>query len=236
MGRHWSYGEVARVPAHAVAPLPTPMSWSEGAAIWMSYLTAWGGLVGYGHLARGEHVVIRAASSSVGIAALQVANHVGAIPIAVTRTSAKRDFIEAQGAAHVIASAEEDMAERILGITGGRGAGMIFDPVAGPELPELARATAYHGRLFVYGRLSPEPTPFPVNAGLARGLTVRGYSIFEVVNFPDMFARGKAAVLAGLHQGVFRPVIDRTFALDEVAAAHRHMESNAQRGKIVVTV
>ena len=236
MGRYFTYGEVARVPAHAVVPLPTHLSWADGAAVWMPYMTAYGGLIEYGKLARGEHVVVRAASSSVGIAAIQIAHQIGAIPIAVTRTSAKNDFIRAHEPVHVIASVEENMADRILAITDGRGAEMIFDPVAGPELIELARATAYHGRIFVYGRLASEPALFPVNYGLAKGLTVRGYSIFEVVNFPTVFARVKAAVLNGLEQRSYRPVIDRTFTLDQVVDAHRHMESNAQQGKIVVTV
>lgn len=236
MGHYWTYGEIARVPEHAVATFPAQLSWAEGAAIWMPYMTAYGGLIEYGKLHRGEHIVIRAASSSVAIAAMQIARSIGAIPIAVTREAGKRPFIAMQDPAHIVVSADENMAERILEITNGRGADMVFDPVAGPELVELARATAYHGRLFVYGRLSAEPAIFPVNHGLAKGLTVRGYSMFEVVNFPEVFARVKAAVYAGLAQGIYKPVIDRTFKLDEIVAAHRHMESNAQQGKIVVTV
>lgn len=235
MGRYWSYGEVARVPEHAAVAFPDRLSWAEAAAIWMPYMTAWGGLIEYGKLQSGEHVVIRAASSSVGLAAIQIARQAGAIAIAVTRGPEKKPIIAAQGAAHIIATSEENMADRILEITGG-GAQMIFDPVAGATLEELARATAYHGRIFVYGRLANEPAVFPVNHGLSKGLTVKGYSLFEVINFPHLFARAKQRVTAGLASGAYHPVIDSTFTLDQIVAAHRHMESNVQRGKIVVTI
>jgi NADPH:quinone reductase-like Zn-dependent oxidoreductase len=234
MGDYWSYGEVARVPEHAVAALPESLSWAEGAAIWMPYLTVWGAFVEYGKLKAGESVVIRAASSSVGVAAVQMANMLGARTIAVTRDESKSAFIAAQNPAHIVTSSDGNMAERILELTDGKGADMVFDPVAGPELEALGAATRYQGRIFVYGRLSPEPAIFPVALGLAKGLTYRGYSLFEVINFPDIFKRGVAAVSAGIERGDYHPVLDRIFKLDDVVAAHRHMESNRQMGKIVV--
>lgn len=234
MGYYWTYGEVARVPEHAVMPLPETLSWHEGAAIWMPYLTVWGAFREYGRLRAGETVVIRAASSSVGVAALQMAREIGATTIAVTRDESKRAFIAQQHPDHLVTAGGAAMADQILAITGGQGADFVFDPVAGPELAELARATRYHGRLFVYGRLSSEPAPFPVALGLAKGLTMRGYSVFEVINFPELFARGKREVAAGIAAGHYRPVIDRVFDLDRIVDAHRHMESNTQQGKIIV--
>ncbi len=236
MGYYWTYGEVARVPEHAVVPLPAHLSWAEGAAIWMPYLTMWGAFVEYGRLQAGETVVIRAASSSVGVAAMQMAKQLGATVIALTRGDAKRDFIASHGPDHIITTEGGDLSAQILDLTGGRGADFVFDPVAGPELTALAAATRYQGRLFIYGRLSSEPSLFPVALGLAKGLTLRGYSLFEVVNFPAIFARGKAAVAAGVAAGIYRPAVDRVFNLGEVAAAHEYMESNVQQGKIVVRV
>ncbi len=236
MGYYWTYGEVARVPEHAVMPLPTNLSWAEGAAIWMPYMTVWGAFVEYGKLARGETVVIRAASSSVGVAAMQMARQLGAITIAVTRDDSKRAFIAGFSPDHIVTSKGGHMAAQILALTDGRGADFVFDPVAGPELVQLAEATRYHGRIFVYGRLGGEPSLFPVALSLAKGLTVRGYSLFEVINFPDLFACGKAAVAAGVAAGIYRPAVDRVFALEEIVAAHQHMEANGQQGKIVVAV
>ncbi|HMM77108.1 MAG TPA: zinc-dependent alcohol dehydrogenase family protein [Gammaproteobacteria bacterium] len=236
MGPYWSYGEVARVPVHAVAPLPDRLSFEEGAAVWMPFMTCYGALIEYGRLTAGEHLVVRAASSSVGLAAIQMAKKLGAKTIAVTRTSAKRECIDAAGADHFVASDEENMVDRILEITGGRGAEMIMDPVAGPELERLAQAIAYQGRLFVYGRLDARPAVFPVGLGLAKGLTMRGYSLFEIINFPQKFEAGKRHVQAGIAAGEYRPVVGATFAFEDIVAAHRYMESNAQHGKIVVKV
>jgi len=175
MGEYWTYGEVARVPEHAVMALPDALSWAEGAAIWMPYMTVWGAFVEYGKLARGETLVVRAASSSVGVAAMQMGRELGATVIAVTRDESKRDFIARFAPDHIVCAQGAAMADAVLELTHDRGADFVFDPVAGPELAELARATCYHGRLFVYGRLSGEPAPFPVALGLAKGLTVRGY-------------------------------------------------------------
>ena len=236
MGRYWSYGEVARVPEHAVAFYPERLSATEAAAIWMPYITTYGALVEYGTVQAGEHIVITAASSSVGVAAIQMAKALGAHAIAVTSSPAKREFIAAQAPAHIIVSSTEDVAARILALTDNKGADMIFDPVSGPPVAELCRAAAYQGRVFVYGRLNAEPTLFNVGLCLAKGLTMRGYSLFEVVNFPDVFARAKQHVYDGLERGDYQPIIDSTFPLANVAEAHRHMASNTQKGKIVVTV
>ncbi len=235
MGPYWSYGEVALVPEHAAAIYPKRLTPAEATSIWMPYMTVYGALVHHAAIGAGDHVVITAASSSVGVAAIQMVKAVGGVAIAVTRGADKSDFVAGQGADHVIISEDEPLADRILEITDGKGAEYIFDPVAGPGTTELARAIAYQGTLFVYGRLDPNPTPFPVNYGLAKGLTMKGYSLFEVINFPEVFERGKQYVTEGLERGDFNPVVDRTFALDQVADAHRHMESNTQRGKIVVS-
>lgn len=236
MGRYWSYGEVARMPEHAVAVYPARLSTIEATAIWMPYMTAYGAVIEYGRVKAGNVVVITAASSSVGVAMLQTAKHAGAVTIAVTRGADKREFIAQQQPDHIVITDENNVADAVLEITNGRGADFAFDPVAGPQVADLARATAYHGTLFIYGRLDPNPTPFPVNLGLAKGLTLRGYSLFEVVNFPEVFARAQRHVYERLERGDYQPVIDSTFPLERVADAHRHMASNAQQGKIVVTV
>ena len=113
---------------------------------------------------------------------------------------------------------------------------MIFDPVGGPLLQKLADAAASNATLFEYGALSSEPTIFPLFSSLAKGLTVRGYTLYEIVRDPKKLARGKSYVFDGLQSGALKPIIDRTFPLDAIADAHRYMESNQQKGKIMVTV
>lgn len=236
MRKYGVYGESAIVPANVVAGYPGHLSAVEGAAIWMKYMTAYGALVEYGKVAAGDAVIITAASSSVGLAAIQIVKATGATAIATTRgPEKKKDLLEA-GADHVIVTSGEDVAGRTREITGGRGARLIFDPVSGPFLEKLAGAAGRGATIFEYGALSMEPTPFPLFDALAKGLTVRGYTLFEISGNPERLARGKAFVYDGLQSGAFKPVIARTFPLEEIAEAHRYMESNQQIGKIVVTV
>jgi NADPH:quinone reductase-like Zn-dependent oxidoreductase len=236
LNQYGLYGELANAPSHAVTHHPASLSWTEAAAVWMQYLTAYGAIIDIAGLKSGEFIVIPAASSSVGLAAIQIANKVGATPIALTRGSSKRQALLDAGATHVIATDEQDLVKEILGITGGKGARIVFDPVGGPTLVKLARATARLGTIFLYGALSTEPTPLPLFDLLAKWLTVRGYVLMEITGDPQRLARGKKFVNEGLADGSFKPMVAKTFPLEEIVEAHRYLESNQQIGKIVVTL
>lgn len=231
------YAERAIVPADALVPRPDGVDAVSGAAVWMPYLTAYGAMVEVGGARPGDVAVVTAASSSLGIAAIHTANRLGVTPIAVTRTRAKARRLTEEGAAEVIVSAEEDVAARVLEVTGGRGAEYVFDAVAGPGVVALARAVAPGGTLLLWGAQSGEPTPYPgFDLGMP-ALNMRTYTVVrEVTGDPERMRRATAFVASGLRTGAFRPVVDRLFPLEEIAEAHRHMESNAQFGKIVVTV
>jgi NADPH:quinone reductase len=230
------YGELANAPAHAVTHHPASLSWVEAAAIWMQYLTAYGALIDIAGLKSGDTVLIPAASSSVGLAAIQIAKSVGAVPVALTRGSSKRADLEKAGAAHVIVTEEQDLVEEVMKITGGKGARIVFDSVGGPTFAKLVEATARLGTLFLYGALSTEPTPLPLFGILGRWLTIRGYVLMEITGDPDRLGRGKEFVNSGLADGRLKPIIARTFPLDRIVEAHRYLESNQQFGKVVVTV
>ncbi len=230
------YGESAVVPAYAAARYPGSLSPVEGAAIWMQYLTAYGALIEFGQLQKDAFVLITAGSSSVALAAIQIAKSVGALAIATTRGSGKKSFLRGAGADHVIVTEEEDLVEAVMAVTSGKGVSLVFDPVAGPLLGKLADAAAPGACIFEYGALSPAPTTFPLFSALAKGLTVRGYTLFEIVRDPERLARGKRFVYKGIESCALKPVIDRTFPLESIVEAHRYMESNQQKGKIVVTV
>lgn len=232
---HGVYGEVAVVPFRGIAEYPATLSYEEGASIWMQYLTAYGGLIWLGHVAKGDFVVITAASSSVGIAAIEMVKVEGAISIAVTRTAAKKAQLLELGADHVIVSDEEDLVTRVNEITSGKGARIVFDPIGGTILESLAAATAYKGFICEYGALAAEPTPYPLFTALAKGLTIRAYTLFELTSDP-VFPEAKQYVFDHLASGAFKPLIDKTFAFDEIVEAHRYMESNSQVGKIVVVL
>ncbi|OWP47514.1 zinc-dependent alcohol dehydrogenase family protein [Pseudomonas nitroreducens] len=215
---------------------PPGQAWTDAAATWMQYLTAYGALVQAAGLREGDFVVITAASSSVGLAAIQIARRMGAVPLAVTRTSAKREALLQAGAAEVIASEEENLRSRLFEITGMAGARVVFDPVGGPIFEPLTAAMAEGGILIEYGGLSPEPTPFPLFEVLSRSLVLRGYRVYEVLQDPVRLREAADFIYTGLADGSLRPVIARTFAFDEIVEAYRYLESNQQFGKVVVTL
>jgi NADPH:quinone reductase-like Zn-dependent oxidoreductase len=136
----------------------------------------------------------------------------------------------------VIATAEQDLVKEILGLTGGKGARVVFDPVGGPTMERLVRATMPHGIVFLYGALSPEPTTVPALELLGKSIVLRGYVLTEITGDPGRLERGKRFVHEGLADGSLKPIVARTFPLEEIVEAHRFLESNQQIGKIVVTV
>lgn len=230
------YGEWAIVPARSCVKIPDGIADVEAASIWMQYLTAYGALVELGSLQEGQWVLITAASSSVGFASLQIAKRQGARTIATTRSAAKKQALLDVGFDHVIATDEDDVVKEVMAITGGKGADLIFDAVAGPLLLSLARAASYEASVYIYGALSLQTTAFPLKLALKKGLSINGYTMFQVTDDDARFERGKAYVLSGLADGSLKPVIDRVFPFAEIVDAQRYMESNLQMGKIVVVV
>ena len=234
-GQYGIWAEQAIVPARILLPAPPGLSAAEAASIWMQYMTAFA-LIEVAEIGVGDGVIIRAASSSVGIAAIQLANWAGAVSIAATRTSAKADDLRAQGAAHVVATEEEDLVERVMAITRGKGAYVAFDPVGGPYVETLAAALRPRGILFVYGGLSGQDTPYPHWQCAFKGLSMRGWVASEIWNHPHRFERARETILAGLAGGQLKPVIARQFeGLDSLREANEFLESNDQIGKVVVT-
>ena len=228
------WAEEAIVPARILLPMPPGLSEAEAAAIWMPFMTAYA-LIEVADIGIGDAVIIPAASSSVGLAAIQLTNWAGGVSIAATRTGDKADALREHGAAHVVATQEEDLVERVMQITGGKGARAAFDPVGGPYVETLAKALAPRGILFVYGGLSGEPTPYPHWPCASKGLSMRGWVASEIWNHPHRFAAAQEKILLGLAHGHLSPVIARTFeGLEALPEANRYLESNQQVGKVVV--
>lgn len=236
LGEYGLHGELVNAPATGVVKHPETLSWEEAAAAWMMFTTAYGALIDIADVKAGETVLIRAASSSVGLAAIQITKALGAIPVALTRRSNKRDELLAHGAAHVIATEEQDLVAEVRRITDGKGARVAFDPVGGPEVGKILVALSSLGIFFQYGALDTTPITIPVLSLLGKNLTVRGYQLFEITQDPERLRKAKVYIVEGLASGALKPVIAKTFTLDGIAEAHRFMESNEQIGKIVVTV
>ncbi|NLI27705.1 MAG: zinc-dependent alcohol dehydrogenase family protein [Acetobacter sp.] len=230
------FADQAIAPARAVVKLPDGVSWENAATTWMPFTTAWGALIDIANLGAGDFVVLGAASSSVGLAAMQIAKHVGATPIAITRKGGKIDELRGAGFVHVLQTGEDDIEREILRLTDGQGARVVFDPVTGPGLESIIKATCKDAIVFIYGALSHEATPIPVMHVLGKHTTIRGYEFIEVTGDDAKLERAKAFINEGLSAGHFQAQVARTFAFEEVVEAYRYLESNSQFGKIVLTL
>ncbi|WP_151483478.1 zinc-dependent alcohol dehydrogenase family protein [Streptomyces albicerus] len=230
------YAERVVLPETAVVRRPESVDAVTGAAAWLTYTTAYGALLETAGTKPGDHVLITGASSGVGTAAIQVARRIGAIPLATTRTEAKRQQLLDLGAEHVIVSGgsgAETVAKETRRLTGGRGVEVIFDAIGGPAFRPLGDALAEGGTVVWYGWLDPRPAELPWNWPV----TVHTYANFALITTPGGRRRSTAFLNAGLRDGGFRPVIGEVFdGLDRIQDAHRLMESNEHTGKIVVRI
>lgn len=230
------HAERINVPAEHVIPIPGNQSFEEAAATWMAYLTAYGALLGLAGLQRGEHVVITAASSSVGLAAIQVVNVAGGVPIAVTRSDRKRTALLAAGAKQVVASDRADVAAAIREVAGPSGPRICFDAVGGALLQTLVSVAAVGGIVVSYGAQDSRASALPPAAILAKSLTLRGYLVHELIRDAPALEAAKAFILEHLASGALRPIIARRFPLGDIRAAYEFLESGEQFGKVVVTI
>ena len=236
MNEYATYGELIVMPVGSIVKQPASLSFAEGASIWMMFVTAYSALIEDAKVSKGDFVIIPAASSSVGLAAIQIVNYAGATSIALTRTSNKRKQLLEAGAAQVIATEEVDFVQEVMRLTDGKGARVAFDPVGGPNFPKLISALAFQGILYIYGALSENVTPLPVLEMIAKVQTIKAHNIWLTTGDETRRKAAVEFVVKGLETGALKPVIDRTFTFDEMADAHRYLEQSGQLGKIVVTV
>lgn len=234
MEQYGTYGQEILYPAAMLVRIPDGLSFLAAAATWMPYLTAYG-LIAVADMRGGDSVLLTAASSSVGLAAIQIVNAVGGISIAVTGSENKIDALRHHGASHVLSSrGVADGVTRVLGNQGGPR--IVFDAVAGPSFPELVAVAAPGGIIMIYGTLGGAVTPLPAEVAMGKNLTVRGYAMNHMLADADVRRKALAFIVEGLRSGALKPVIDRVFEFDQIVAAHRYLERNTQIGKIVVRV
>lgn len=233
------YAEYVVVDHRIVLRVPQHLSWQEAAAIPVSYLTEHDALVTNARLQSGESVLINAASSGVSVAAIQLAQLLGAKPIIGTSgDSAKLEKLKELGLTHGINYRQESFADAVLKITGNKGVDIIIDHVGASQFQDNVRCLALKGRLVSVGRLGGTVSEINLDFLALRrlqliGVTFRTRTMKERAEIVRRFA---VDVLPALADGRLRPVIDREFALREALAAQEYLASNAQLGKIVLTI
>ena len=222
---HPLYAEEAVVPAAALVARPEGQDAVTAAATWMPYLTVFGMVAEAVRVRPGDRVLVTAAANSIGMAALQVLRHLGAVVVA-TGAAPQHPALNDLGAAAVLERPDPDAVRAGFG---GHDADLVLDAVGGPGVHELAAICRPGGTLIVHGGLSGQPTPLP---GGVRPVWVRRYHVHEVTRSPEVLRRAEHFVRAGLAAGTLVPLVDRTFDfhdLEQVRAAHDYLES-AERG------
>jgi NADPH:quinone reductase len=228
--------ERAVVPAASVFPLPERLSYDEGAALPMNYLTALFALQERGGVTAGETVLVQGAAGGVGTATLQVAKGLGARTIGVVSTDEKADFARAAGADEVVLVG--GFRDRVKELTGGRGVDAVVDVVGGDVFTDSLRCLAEQGRLLVVGFASGQGIPeVKVNRLLLGNIDVRGvgwggYAMMR----PHYMHEQWAALLPMIESGVVAPPVGATYELDDFARALVEMDERRTLGKTVVHV
>jgi NADPH2:quinone reductase len=239
MARGPGYAEYAVVHQRALMSVPGGLSWAEAAAIPNVFVTAHDAIVSNAALKPGESILVTAGSSGVGTVAIQIARYLGAKPVlATTRSAAKGDALRALGAHEVIDTSRADWPEAVLTATGQHGVDVIIDQVGGPMLADNIRVLAIKGRLVSVGRNAGQVGDCNLDE-IARkrasiiGVTFRTRTAEEALVCSERFA---ADLLDGFTTGALKPVLARTFPFERIADAHAYMLSDAQIGKIVLTM
>lgn len=222
------YAELVVVPAANVMPLPAGIDLVTASAFPLTFLTAWHMLHAKARVQEGETVLVVAAGSGVGQAAVQIARHAGARVLATAGSAEKLARARALGADDVIDHHQDDVPARVRALTGTRGADVVIEHVGQATWQRSIRCLARGGRVVTCGATTGHDTTLDLRHLFARQLSFLG---------SYMGTKGDLLRAARLFfDGVFTPVVDRTFPLSETAQSHAYLESSAQFGKVVLVL
>ncbi|MDP3890784.1 MAG: NADPH:quinone oxidoreductase family protein [Nocardioides sp.] len=236
---HGGAAELVVVPASFVFALPDSLSYDEGAALPMNYLTAHFALAERGQLKQGETVLVHGAAGGVGTATLQVAKGYGALTIAVVSTEEKAQVARDAGADEVVLwTGEASFKDAVKELTGGQGVDVVMDVVGGDAFTDSLRVLAPQGRLLVVGFAAGQGIPeVKVNRLLLNNVDVRGvgWGAYAMVR-PGYMQQQWAELLPMMESGVIRPPVGATYAFEEFGQALVDLEERRALGKLVVAV
>lgn len=228
------------VPQSTLCEIPPNLDWAQAAAVPEVFITAHDALFTQARLEMGESVLVHAAGSGVGTAAVQLARAAGAIPYGTSRTPWKLERAREYGLEDAVATGDSPalFAAAVREWTKGRGVEVILDLVGGAYLSANLEALAEGGRLLFVGTTGGAHAQLDFGAVMRKRLTIRGTVLRPrtVEEKALATARFAAHVVPLLLRNAVRPVIDQTYAIDEVRAAHERLESNASFGKVVLLI
>jgi NADPH:quinone reductase-like Zn-dependent oxidoreductase len=249
MTRFGGEAELVAVSAAQVFAKPDELTFEQAAAIPVNYLTAWALLVTMGGLKPDEAVLIHNAGGGVGLAALDIAKHIGARTFG-TASTGKHEFLRARGLDHPIDYRNQDWLPVLKKLTNGRGVELVIDPLGGPSWKKSYQALRTTGRMGVFGisvasasGIKGKIRALKAIAFMPRfnpvGLMNRNKGVFGL-NLGHMWGEGEkvagwtSEIMRGVAEGWIKPHVDRAFPFDQIADAHTYIECRKNIGKVVL--
>ena len=230
------YAEYVSVPAGQLAPVPDGVSVQDAAALPEVAATCWSNLMMRAEVHRGDWVLVHGGTGGIGSFALQLLAAVGAKPLATAGGAAKVELSRTLGAVEAFDHREEDFVARVKEVTGGHGADVILDVMGGSYLAQNAKALAQGGRLVVIGLQGGQKGELPIGLLMGKGAWVTGSTLRSqpVRQKTEIMRQVVQHVWPLVESGAIRPQVDRTFPLDQAAAAHEHLETSERTGKVLL--
>lgn len=249
MTRFKGQAELLAVPVSQIFEKPDNLSFEQAAALPTNYLTAWALLVTMGALKKDEAVLIHNAGGGVGLAALEIAKHIGARTFG-TASASKHQFLKERGLDHAIDYRNQDWLPALLDLTDGRGVELVIDPLGGDSWKKSYRALRTTGRMGVFGLSTASASGIRGKLRVLKavalmprynplGLMHRNKGVFGL-NLGHMWDEGEkvagwtAELMRGVAEGWIQPHVDSAFPFDQIADAHRQLEERKNIGKVVL--
>src|SRR5260221_5827689 len=249
MTRFGGQAELVSVALKQIFEKPEQLTFEQGAAIPVNYLTAWALLVTMGGLQKDEAVLIHNAGGGVGLAALDIAKHIGA-KIYGTASSGKHEYLKERGLDHAIDYRKQDWLPVLMELIGNRGVELVIDPLGGSSWKKSYRALRTTGRMGVFGMSTASAsgirgklralkavmqTPRFNPLGLmSRNKGVFGLNLGHVCGEGNKVANWMSEILRGINEAWIRPHVDHVFPFDQIGEAHRYIEARKNIGKVVL--
>lgn len=230
---HGSHAEAVSTSARKTWRLPDAISYEDASAVPIEFGTASDALFEFGSLNSGETVLVQGGAGGVGLAAVQLASAAGATVIATASRTDRLDRLAEFGVDHAIDYRAEDVAERALELTDGRGVDLVVDPIGGSTLESSIAALAYRGRISWIGNAGREPADV-WRLMEKNGCLMPQFFAMEQSRQPERTHALVAELLARVAAGELQVAIDRTFSLADAATAHDHAERGHPFGRVII--
>lgn len=232
---HGSHASVCSVPEQAAYKVPADMDLKQAAVVPIAFGTADDCLFEFGHLRAGETVLVQAAAGGVGLAAVQLAKRAGATVLGTASSNEKLDRLKSFGLDHGINYREDDLVEKAMHLTDGRGPNLVVDSVGGRTLEASVAALAYRGRISWVGNAGRDADIPDVRPVMQKNASLNGVFLgAEFARSPGRTRDMVERLLRDVQRGDLRVVIDREFALSDAAEAHRYIEGRGAFGRVIM--